>query len=320
MYINSPIGQQFHTDFMKALGIDLGGTNVKAAFVDKNGHLSHKTVVPSDGWTTPDEVVDGLAHVVSQLLAHETEVSAIGLGMPGPLNTKEGYVLSTPNMPFKEKFPIRQRLREVLNRELYVQNDANCAALGEAVYGAAKNSKVSILLTLGTGVGGGIVIDGGIFDGVSGYGGEIGHIPLYPGDTHTTCAMGHIGCLEAYVQRNAVKKLGLTLLGEEISPRVIEDKARQGNKAALDVYLKVGEHLGVAVATLVSIFNPDSILIGGGMSPAFDLFEERLREVAARHTYSLLLDNVIIQQAKLGNEAGIIGAACYALQEKGKSS
>jgi glucokinase len=293
---------------MRTFAIDLGGTTAKAGIVDSNGDILYKTKASSAVWKTPAAVVKGLAALVTELKKQGGSVEGVGLGMPGPLSPKQGIVIFTPNMPFKKPFPIQKELEKATKLKVRIQNDANCAMLGEATWGAAQGASVALMLTLGTGVGGGATINGKIFDGAFGLGTEFGHI-LVDSSSKQKCGGGHYGCLESLIGEKHIIALTKKLVGKPLSPKETEALARGGNKKARAVYETVGKHLGVAASTLLKSFNPDVFLVGGGISPSFDLFEAAMKKEMKRQTFPVMAEQTHFARATLGNDAGLLGAA-----------
>ena len=293
---------------MYAIALDVGGTSVKGSLVDEKGNQSHAASIGSFHWKTSAAMIKGMVDFVKTLRVQEKNIVGVGLGIPGPCDSKNGIVHVTPNLPIKRPFPLRDHLKKELRMPVFIQNDGNCAAFGEATWGAAKGARVAILLTLGTGIGSGIIIDGKIFDGAFGQAPELGHLPIDP-RSKQTCGAGHHGCLESCISKEYIKKMVERRLGKRLPLLEVENMARAGNKKALALWQDVGGYLGLAIGSLLNIFNPEVVIIGGGISPAFDLFEEAIKKEAAKLSFPSMLKQMRLVKAHLGNEAGKLGAA-----------
>jgi len=294
---------------MQAIAIDVGGTSAKGAVVDQRGKILYEKKVYSSDWKTPANVLQALAGLAQDLTKKGKQIAGVGLGMPGPCDPHTGMINFTPNLPFKKPYPLRDRLQKLVAMPVVMHNDANCAALAEVTWGAAKGASVAILIIMGTGVGGGVVINGKIFSGAGGQGGELGHMPVCYADCEHVCGAGHPGCLESYLRKEEIKEMGQRALHKRVSLVELEDMARGGNKKALSVWQDVGKHLGVGLAGVLNIFNPDVVIIGGGISHAFDLFKKQARDEALLRSFSSIVTHTKFVKARLGNDAGKLGAA-----------
>lgn len=283
---------------------------MKGAIVTQRGTITHETEIRTAEFTRPPELIRALAKMIHTLHAQGGhEVKGAGVGIPGPTDSRHGMVFTTPNLPIKKPLNMVKALQGKVRLPVVVQNDANCAALAESTWGAAKKSRVAVLITLGTGVGGGIVVDGKIFDGAFGLGAELGHMPLFP-DARQRSAAGQ-GTLESFVKKEALKLLAQKKLGlrKSVSLIDVENHARGGDRRAQAVWDEAGRYLGIACAGIINILNPDTILFGGGISAAFSLFKKSLLEEASQRTFSSMFKSVVFARAQLGNEAGKLGAA-----------
>ena len=318
---------------MNRIGIDLGGTNIAAGIVDDEGRILIKKSVPTGADRAPEQIVDDIAALCYDIVAEAgltvSDISTVGIASPGIANHDDGVVEYANNLPFR-KFPIADILRKRFPVErVRVENDANAAAWGEAVVGAAKGTKNSVMITLGTGVGGGVIIDGKIYSGFNYAGAELGHIVISAGGA--PCSCGRKGCWEAYSSATALirmtgekieecKKNGIpTVMTElvekkgKISGRTAFDGMRLGDVAATQVVDTYIEYLACGITNIVNIFQPEVISIGGGISNEKDYLLKPLIPLVEKEEYGgSIVPQVDIRIAELGNDAGIIGAAMLA--------
>lgn len=310
---------------MYRIGIDLGGTNIAAAIVDDINKITQKLSVKTESEKGFDYIVKLMAGLVNELCElgniKLTEISGIGIGSPGSIDSKNGIVKYSNNIKL-ENTPLAQKLREYINMPIFLSNDANCAALGEVVAGAAAGCSNAIMITLGTGVGGGIVIDGKIFDGSDSYGAELGHTMLIMNGEKCTC--GRNGCWEAYASAtgliNQTKKaisqnpdsiMAKSVKNElEVSGRTAFEASRLGDESAQEVVNNYISYVAEGIIDMINIFRPEIVLLGGGVCNEGDYLLNPLREYVASKIYGAgILSTPPIIRAVLGNDAGIIGAA-----------
>jgi glucokinase len=295
--------------------LDLGGTNLRAAAIDRTGKVLDK-ISGSTNFTEGREAVlgDMVAAIRKIEERHGAEgLAGVGVGVPGFIRMKEGVLAYSPNLPYLENFPIRDEIRRRLGAPMILENDANAAALGEKWMGAGRDVDDLVLLTLGTGIGGGIISGGRVLRGFVGMAGELGHITVVPNGN--PCGCGNQGCLEKAASATAVSAMAKMLhLGENLSAKEVAELAAQPGEAgekARTVWRVMGEALGAALATLVNTFNFPLYLLSGGMLPAWDLFEPHMLRVLEQRsaTYRATKAEMRIAKATLGNEAGLYGAA-----------
>jgi glucokinase len=295
--------------------LDLGGTNLRAAAIDRSGKVLDK-ISGSTNFTEGREAV--LGDIVAAIQKMQERYGAeglagIGVGVPGFIRMKEGVLAYSPNLPYLENFPIRDEIRRRLGAPMILENDANAAALGEKWMGAGRDVDDLVLLTLGTGIGGGIISGGRVLRGFVGMAGELGHITVIPNGN--PCGCGNQGCLEKAASATAVSAMAKMLhLGENLSSKEVAELAAQPGDAgekARTVWRVMGEALGAALATLVNTFNFPLYLLSGGMLPAWDLFEPHMLRILEQRsaTYRATKAEMRIAKATLGNEAGLFGAA-----------
>jgi len=307
------------------IGIDLGGTNIAAAAVENGGAITRRVSIPANAEGGAKAVTGGLAAVCENLLGGSSEPPlSIGIGVPGAVNSETGEVITTPNLPLSG-VNIAHELQEKYNCPVYLGNDANCAALGEAIAGGAKGARNVIFITLGTGIGGGIIIGGRLYTGLGGAAGEIGHMVVIAGGRE--CGCGRRGCWESYASATGLARTASEImrahkdgalwkscggLPENVDGRAVFDAFRAGDKAARLAVEKYVEHLAIGIINLVNVFEPDMVCVGGGIANAWDCIAEPLREKIDSEKYTRFskgTPQTEIVKAVLGNDAGIIGAA-----------
>ena len=321
------------------IGIDLGGTNIAAGIVDENFRIVGKASVPTEvngknGVASPEEIADRMAQAV-RLAAEKAavsmdEVGSVGIGTPGSADPFQGIVKYANNLHFFQT-PLSRMMEDRLHKPVYLANDANAAAYGEAMAGASKGCANSIMITLGTGVGGGVIIDGKIVTGCSFCGGELGHMGMMYGGEPCTC--GRKGCFEAYCSATALIRQTRRKMEQfpdsamwglcggsldKVDGRTAFDGMRAGDKAAAEVVEQYISYLGYALTNYVNLLQPEMLLIGGGISKEGETILAPLREIVNREAYCKdPEENTKIAAATLGNDAGIIGAASlYRLYQK----
>ncbi|MCK5709206.1 MAG: ROK family protein [Deltaproteobacteria bacterium] len=313
----------------KVIGIDIGGTNLRGALVDSQGNILKRMKILSEADQGIDKLIDNLTNFISDISKGE-KVTNIGVGIPGILDSKEGIISQAPNILNVNDYPLRSVLNEKLGSALNVaiENDTNSAAVGEWWMGAAKDVNSMIMLTMGTGVGGGIVLDDKLWTGAYGMAGEIGHITIYPDGARCNC--GNYGCLESYASATAIRRMvkeGLedkklnTALRETTEnvhikdiPKIVMEAAGAGDSFSLGIWQEVGKALGIAIASLVNLLNVEMVVIGGGVSNAWDLFIETTYKEAHRRAFRAPMKRAKIQRGILRDDAGILGSAYLALK------
>jgi glucokinase len=301
------------------IGVDLGGTNLRVAGVDPKGRVVHLRRDETGASGGPEEVlqrlVGGLTEVNDRLRASGWDVAGASLGVPGVISRKEGVVASSPNLPGWKSVPLLDLIRERVDLPLMMENDANAAVYGEFWAGAAKGCLTAVLMTLGTGVGGGIITEGRLLRGADGMAGEIGHLTVER--EGEPCPCGNRGCLERYASANGVARRYRRLLEEtfgasspgETTAAAVHSLARKGDSLALRTFREAGVCLGIALASIVNIVNPEVLIIGGGLLPAGHFFMPSAREEMFRRAFQAPAERVRLLPALLGDQAGYIGAA-----------
>ncbi len=315
------------------LGLDVGGTNLAAAIVDDNYQIIERLKIPSNAHRSTAEIIDNMVEVSRGVVAKSgleiSQISSWGIGMPSCINIKTNLLVHANCFGWKN-MPIYDHLEGKLPLPFFIENDANCAVYGEALAGAAQGYKDVLMLTLGTGVGGGIIIDGKIYTGADNMGAELGHTKLvYDGEL---CTCGQKGCLEAYCSLTAllrVTKKTLKLYPQsdfakmvdeqniEFNGEIIFEAAKKGDPTASGIIEQYIKHLAAGLSTFITIFRPSIIVLGGGIANSGDFLFNPLREEVYKATFGADMIGVPpIVGAKLGNDAGIIGAAL--LEQKSK--
>lgn len=301
------------------IGVDLGGTNLRTALVSQNGDVADKVKEPtraSDGHAkVVQKLIENIKLQQDRALRDGIKIAAVGVGAPGVIHAETGVVVKSPNFPDWNNLPLKKELEIALALPVSIENDANAAALGEQWRGAGRGLASMIFLTLGTGVGGGIVLDGRIWPGADGMAGEIGHMTIIPDGRK--CGCGNTGCLEMYASSR-----GIVMTYQERSARLqvitseeIYQAARDGDALAGDVMNDMGRLLGIGIANLINIFNPEMIVIGGGVKDAWPLFMEAVREEIKKRAFEYPAARTQIVPSVLGDDAGMIGAAALAFQK-----
>lgn len=293
-----------------SIGLDLGGTNLRAAAIDRNGVILDKVAGRTQYSEGRDAIVHDMVEAISTLRERfgKTNLAGIGIGVPGFISMKEGVIRNSANLAPLENFPIRDEIGRQLETTVILENDANAAALGEKWMGAGKDVEDLIMVTLGTGVGGGIISGGRVLRGCQGMAGEFGHITAVP--YGNPCGCGNSGCLEKHASATSIINMGHMLgLGKDITAKDVYDMARQGNQRAQMVFVSAGETLGIVLAMLVNAFNFPLYLIAGGVIAGWDLFYPPMIAETRKRSFTYRVTNTRIEKAQLGNEAGLYGAA-----------
>lgn len=309
------------------VGIDIGGTRIKLGMIANNGKIIVKKSFETESDVTGRDFVKNLADQVLKLIdANKNKITAIGVGCAGMVNPKNGELIFSPNIPALNNCQLGGLLGEYTGYEVYIDNDVNAMTLGEYYYGAGKGYENIITLTLGTGVGGGLIFNGKIYRGTAFTAGELGHATLFPDGL--ACPCGNYGCLERYVNRDGIinrvkfylqrqkkSKIMDYLEDNNITPKSVFLAAEQGDEIARQIWFDIGRYLGIALASFINLLNPEIIIIGGGISSAADyIFPPALAEINRR---AFTTSNYVteIRQAELKNDAGIIGAAAIAIDK-----
>jgi glucokinase len=300
---------------------DLGGTHLRAATIDREGEIQFRSKQNTPQGTDPLAIVDAIVSAVRecrQQSASADQISAVSIVVPGTVNVENGAVVKAPNLPCLDGFQLAAALTEQLHLPAILENDANAAAVGEMWRGAAIGCKTIICVTLGTGVGGGIILDGKLWRGVDGAAAEIGHMCVDPfGGVACTC--GSRGCLEVFASATAIVRMtrearprypDSMLQGrDDLTAETIFAAGKSGDELALEIFRRMGVYLGIGLANLINILNPEMIVIGGGVVNGWDLFAKHMHQQIEERAFPLLAARVKIERAKCGDDAGLLGAA-----------
>jgi len=294
---------------MKTLGLDLGGTKIAAAVVADGRILDRFRVdTPQSGFA---DVATALEHAARALLERgHDDVTAVGVGSPGPLDYRNGTVLFAPNIAGMEDAPIVAELERRLKRTIVLENDANAAGLAEHLFGAARQLQSSLYLTISTGIGGGLFMGDSVIRGAHGLAGEVGHMTLLPGGP--IGGDGLLGSLEAIAAGRSIARDASYAYGQELDTREVFQRARDGEPKALTIVDNAARFTGIGIANLAKIFDPECFVIGGGMSQVGAFYLDRIRAGAAEYLRGY--PEADIRVAELGTDAGVIGAAAVAAQ------
>ena len=314
-------------------GIDLGGTNIKSALVDTDGRMVAFHTEPTHAERGPEDTAARMGRMVHTLAGMvgiaATDIAGVGLGTPGPQDLPTGVIIRAGNLPGWDNFPIRDRVAAHCGHEVAYANDATAAAYGEFWVGSGREYASLVLLTLGTGVGGGIIIDGTTIDGAHSHASECGHIIIDPADTARLCPCGQRGHLEAYASATSlVARAGEAIRGggagslasavqggETLTPIVISREAAAGDALATELLMETARWLGIGNVTLMHTLDPAAVIIGGAMTFGGEeaavgkAFIDRIRSEVARRAFPLLAEKTVIRYASLGGDAGSFGAA-----------
>ena len=288
-----------------AIGVDLGGTKILAGVLDRDG-LVHRRESRPTPVSSQAELLAALDEVVDSLL--DEDVSAIGFGIPSTIDQRSGRAVSSVHVPLTD-LDFRDRMADRFELPVGIDNDGNAAAIGEWRLGAGRGASNIVLLTLGTGIGGGLVVDGRPFRGSIGAGAELGHMVLdYGGDRCGGSCTGH-GHFEAFAAGSSADKAAVERFGPGADARRLVAAAQGGDQGAVDDLAELGHRLGAGIASLVNIFNPELVIVGGGFAEAGELIFAAARETLAVEGLRPARDLVRIVPAKLGPEAGMVGSA-----------
>lgn len=310
------------------VGIDLGGTKISGAVASFDGNIISQYTLPTKAEEGEMAVLERIITVAEKVIVdfkvNREKIVAIGIGSPGPLDAKEGKIITTPNLPFKN-FNIVKPLKDKFNIPVYLDNDGNAAAIGEYVFGAGKGTSNMVFITVSTGIGGGAVLNGKIYRGNTSNALEIGHMTLEKDGPRCNC--GNYGCAEALASgtaigraaREEVAKGADTSLAscENITSYEVFKEAEKGDAVAQKVLDKALSYLGICVANIVTSFDPEVVVIGGGVSKGGNIVFEKVKEVVSDRCFKSMAESTKIVPAALGTDAGVIGAVALAIMETG---
>ena len=298
------------------ISVDLGGTNLRIGLFDQKINLKDKLSLNTKSFTSKgaliNSIIDSIDLIIKKNKLSNDHISGIGVGLPGPTDYANGIIYFFPNIPGWRNVNLKKILTRKLNFKFYFENDANLMTLAEYRMGSAVGYKNGIGITLGTGVGGGIIIDGRLFRGRKFAAGEIGHLPI--NEKGPSCNCGGKACIEMYIGNQRILNQAERLFRKKISLEDLSRLAARGNRKAIKIWQEVGERLGIALTGAVNLLNPDFIVVGGGVSRAGKILFDTLRQTVKKRAMIIQGKHVKIIKAKLGADAGIIGAAILVKQ------
>lgn len=310
-----------------AIGVDLGGTNIVTGLVNTNGKVLFKKRIKTMTHLGKDAVIDRIALAISAVLDNvdsnkKKKISGIGIGSPGLVDHVKGIVRESPNLPDWDEIHLKEIIQKRFNIPVYVANDANSYAVGEHTFGAGKGTDSMVCITVGTGMGGGLILNGQLFVGTYQTAGEVGHIVIDKNGPKCNC--GNIGCIERYIGAKFIVERVIKLIRsgrktlisrlvnndlKKITPETITIAARKKDKLAIQVWKEVGENIGVALSTIINLLSPEVIVIVGGVSLAGKFLFTPIRKEVKRRVFKYLAKRVKIVPSKLMDDTGILGAA-----------
>ncbi|HEL2384007.1 TPA: ROK family glucokinase [Streptococcus suis] len=316
----------------KIIGIDLGGTSVKLAILTTEGEIqekwSIKTNILDDGSHIVPDIIDSIKQRFETHGLTKDDFLGVGMGSPGVVDSEAGTVIGAYNLNWKTLQLVKEQFETALGLPFFIDNDANVAALGEQWVGAGNNNPNVVFMTLGTGVGGGVIAAGNLIRGVKGAGGELGHITV-DFDEPFACTCGKKGCLETVASATGIVNLNRRYAdqyagdaklkqmiddGQDVTAKDVFDLAKEGDDLALIVYRHFSEYLGVACANIAAVLNPAYIVLGGGVSAAGDFLLDGVRKFFAENSFPQIKESTQIVLATRGNDAGVLGAASLVLK------
>jgi glucokinase len=318
------------------IGIDLGGTKIGTGLVKRDGNVwarDYRLTEASQGRAVViDRMISAARQVMDEAGLGADDIEAVGIGAPGPLDIPLGILTEPPNLPGWHNVPLKQIIEDELGIPAHLENDANAAAIGEYLYGAGQGTRHMIYVTVSTGIGGGLILDGQIYHGLTGGAGEIGHMTILPQGPQ--CGCGNRGCLEAMASGTAIAREGQylvsrgvpTLISElaedasgGVSARTVVEAMRRGDEYATEIIVQAMSYLGIGMANLVNLFNPEMIVIGGGLTNLGDRLLDPVRRGIALYAFAMLAQQAQVTLARLGDDVGIVGAAGAAMMASGNT-
>ena len=307
------------------VGVDLGGTKIYTALVDLEGNIVNEKIVETLAEEGEEAVAGRIINTIDSVIAGVDKdlIKAIGIGSPGPLDAKKGIIIETSNLPFKN-FEIVNVLKERYDLPTYLDNDANVATLAEFMFGAGKGTENMVYITVSTGIGGGAIINGKLYRGNTANALEVGHMTV--SKEGPRCGCGNVGCAESFASGTAIGKRAK----EAVASKVVTSLKKYNNVTAKEVFIEAAEgdaeakrildsalyYLGITVGNVMSHLDPEKVVMGGGVINGGDIVLETVKKVVAERCLSVFAENCSIEKAKLGGQAGVLGAAALAITEK----
>jgi glucokinase len=313
-------------------GVDLGGTKLKAGLIDAEGHVVDKITVYDHVNKPEDLIVEQIALMIKKLIkrnhADEPDLSGIGIGIAGHLRFQDGIIITTSNLKGFKNYPMRSKLQEFFRIPVLIDNDANAQAFGEFRYGGGKDHRSMIFMTISTGIGAGIILDGKVYRGITGTAGEIGHTIIDP-DCEITCTCGNAGCLMScacglalpHLFRKKIESGHNTLLPVpenfnfmDIDGKWIKKGLDMHDPVSEEIVLQCADFIGIGLYNIFQIFNPPLILLGGGLMKWGPFYLDRIRKTFYSYARDMIFDPIEISESVIGEDAGMIGAAALLLE------
>src|SRR6056297_1894460 len=312
------------------IGIDIGGTKILSALADSEGNIINKAQNPTEADKGEEVIIanikDSINRVIKNSKISKDKVRRIGVGSPGPLDLNNGIIIENSNLAWTN-VPIVQILEDDTGIDVILENDANAAALGEKHFGAGREADNIVYITISTGIGGGIIINKKIFHGGKGNAGEVGHMTLIP-DSNYQCGCGNYGCFEAVASGTAIARRGREVLNKEreslikdysnnepdnIDAPLIASAARAGDEQAIEIFKLTGRLLGIGISNVVNLFDPEIIVLGGGVMNAKGLFITELKASLQKRALEANLQDLKVKEVGLGKNTGVMGAIAVAI-------
>ena len=307
------------------IGVDLGGTKIYTALVDLDGNIiKEKTVetLANEGeQAVMGRIIDTINYVIDG--TDKDSIRSIGIGSPGPLDVKNGIIIQNSNLPFKN-FAIVKTIKEKYDLPTYLDNDANVATLGEFMFGAGKGTENMVFITASTGIGGGAVLNGKLFRGATGNALEVGHTIV--ATEGPRCGCGNVGCAEAFGSGTAIGKRAKEAVAsnvettlknyEDVTAKEVFKEAANGDRVAKNILETSLTYLGIAVANTITNFDPEKVVIGGGVVNGGDIVLDTIRKVVSERCMKTFVESCTVEKAVLGGKAGVLGAAALAITEQ----
>jgi glucokinase len=294
--------------------VDLGGTHLRVALVDDTGNILRHLKQDTPKGDSPDGILDALASAAHEWHCDEQGVVATSIMVPGAVNCDKSIVVQAPNLPSLINFELKAELQKRLGWPVFLENDANAAAVGEMWLGAARGCTDVISVTLGTGVGGGVILNGKLWRGSHGSAGEIGHTTVDP-FSGLKCKCGNTGCLELFASATAIVRMARELGMKELTAEEVYEAGLCGDERAVSVFNRFGMYLGIGLANLMNLIDPQIIVITGGAVNGWDLFANEMYRQVHERAFRATAQQVKIARAECGDNAGLLGAARIALQD-----
>lgn len=293
------------------VAVDLGGTNLRTVLFDRRFRIKSRITAPTKSYNKKEKLIRAIAQSVNKILAvreiSKSSIAGIGVGVPGPVNIQSGEVYSLTNIAGWRNVNLRKILEKELKLPVFIDNDANLMCLGEHAQGAARKYRNAICMTLGTGVGAGLIIDGRLFHGSSFAAGEIGHMPI--NERGPRCKCQGRACLEAYIGNSRILREARKAFGRSISLEELSRLAAERNVRAMKIWNDVGRRLGILLSGVINLLNPEAVVIGGGVANAGGILFSAVRKTVRQRAMAVAARQVRILKAHLGSDAGLIGAA-----------